>query len=135
MSDVLSIQHKEGKMRQRPSFLSKINLTLPYGTKVTKLKEQGDWFHVSHYHSKGWLHKSSLTTKEIILKAGNADVKRAANDDELVLAGKGFSREVENNYRRRNPAMSFADVDKMENLNIDALTLHKFIQQGELKNG
>jgi len=135
MSDFLSIQHKEGKLRQKPSFLTKVSLSLPYGTQVKLVSKKGSWYQISHENNKGWMHKSSLTTKKLIIKAGAEDVKRAANDDELVLAGKGFSEEVEKDYRKRNPKVSYAAVDRMERLHIGSDLLQEFVAKGGLNNG
>ena len=135
MSDSLSVQNKEGKVRAKPSFLGKITARLPYGTKVKKLKEKSTWIKVEHEQTSGWLHKDVLTEKEIIVKAGKEDVERAASDDELVLAGKGFSEDVEKSYRQKNPTLNFAPVDTMEKFTVSEESLAKFLEDGGLANG
>ena len=135
MSDTLSIQNKEGKLRSRPSFLGKINARLPYGTKVKKLEEKSTWIKVSAGSKTGWLHKDSVTEKEIVVRAGQRDVNRGASDDELVLAGKGFSESVEKGYRKRNPNVDFAPVDRMENYSVKGEALARFIKEGNLADG
>ena len=133
MSDILSIQNKEGKVRSRPSFLGKIIIKLPYGTKVTKVEEKTPWIKVKYSDKTGWLHLDTVTEKEIIVNVGAADVKRAASDDELVLAGKGFSESVEKQYRKKNPSVVFKQVDRMEHFSIPVTKMETFIKDGGLK--
>ena len=64
MSEVLSVQKKEGKLRTKASFLGKISRKLPYGTQVTVLSEKGAWREVSVQNTQGWLHISTLTEKK-----------------------------------------------------------------------
>ena len=135
MNDFMSVQHKEGKMRQKPSFLTKVSLSLAYGTQVKLISKKGSWYQINHDNVSGWMHKSSLTTKKLILNAGAEDVKRAANDDELVLAGKGFSKDVEKDYRQRNPQISYAAVDHMEEMQISTDALQVFVKKGGLNHG
>ena len=134
MSEVFSVQQKEGKLREKPSFLGKILKSLSYGTKVSVENKQGAWFQVSVSGSKGWLHKSSLTEKEIVLNAGDKRVSSDVSDDELVLAGKGFSEQVEKSYRQENPAINFGLVDKMEAYSVNPDKLASFVKDGDLTN-
>jgi hypothetical protein len=53
--------------------------------------------------------------------------------DEVALAGKGFTPEVENGYRAKHPEMNFAQVDKIETFTVDPATLQTFIKEGDLK--
>ena len=134
MSEVFSVQQKEGKLREKPSFLGKILKKLSYGTKVNVENKQGAWFQVSISGSKGWMHKSSLTEKEIVLNAGDKRVSSGVSDDELVLAGKGFSEQVEKSYRQENPQINFGLVDKMESYSVSSDKLASFVKAGGLSN-
>jgi len=55
------------------------------------------------------------------------------SSDEVALAGKGFTPEVETGYRAKHPEMDFAQVDKVESFKVDSATLQAFIKEGELK--
>jgi hypothetical protein len=132
MSESLSIQNKEGKLRAKPSFLGKVIIKLPYGTKVIKVEEQLPWIKVKHNTNSGWLHKDALTEKEIVVKSGDNNVKRGASDDELVLAGKGFSESVEKGYRKNNPKVEFTPVDHMEKFSINEESMTAFLKEGGL---
>ena len=53
--------------------------------------------------------------------------------DEVALAGKGFTPEVESGYRSKHPEMNFAQVDTIETFKVDPGTLQTFIKEGDLK--
>ena len=55
------------------------------------------------------------------------------SSDEVALAGKGFTPEVETGYRSKHPEMDFAQVDKIENFKVDPAALQAFIKEGDLK--
>jgi hypothetical protein len=59
-------------------------------------------------------------------------VKQTSND-EVALAGKGFTPEVETGYRAKHPEVDFAQVDKVETFKVDPATLQAFIKEGDLK--
>jgi hypothetical protein len=58
---------------------------------------------------------------------------KQTSSDEVALAGKGFTPEVESSYRSKHPEMKFAEVDKIETFKVDPTTLQTFIKEGDLK--
>ena len=58
---------------------------------------------------------------------------KQTSSDEVALAGKGFTPEVESGYRSKHPEMDFAQVDKIESYKVDPATLQAFIKEGDLK--
>jgi len=58
---------------------------------------------------------------------------KQSSSDEVALAGKGFTPEVETGYRSKHPEMDFAQVDKIESFKVDPATLQAFIKEGDLK--
>jgi len=58
---------------------------------------------------------------------------KETSSDEVALAGKGFTPEVESGYRAKHPEMDFAQVDKVESYKVDSATLQAFIKEGDLK--
>ena len=58
---------------------------------------------------------------------------KQSSSDEVALAGKGFTPEVETGYRAKHPEMDFAQVDKVEGFKVDPATLQAFIKEGDLK--
>ena len=132
---LMSVQVKNGQLRANPSFLGKITGNLSYGDQVEILTEKGPWAKVRKVNAKagGWLHASALTTKKIVLKPGAADVKKAASSDELALAGKGFNKQVENQFKAQNPNLDFTWVDRMEKMTVSDRQIQAFLKTGGLE--
>lgn len=132
MAKEMSVQIQKAPLKKTPGVFSPTTSLLTYGDRVEVLAEENDWIEVRFEQKNGWLHKSSLTKKMVKLKAGEGDVAAAASDDELALAGKGFSAEVEAEYKSRNPDADFAILDKAEGLTYTPEELRKFLMDGGL---
>lgn len=126
----LSVQVKAGQIRNAPSFLAPVVAALDYGTRVEALAEQNGWTQVRAATASGWIHTSALTAKPLALAAGKTDAAQNARSDELALAGKGFNREVEGQYRSQTGGAGYAWIDRMEQINLPAAQLTDFLQQG-----
>lgn len=130
----MSVQVQDGKLRADPSFLGKIIGAVAYGDAVTVIRQQDPWFFVSTQTGQfsGWIHSSALTEKEIILRAGDANVQKTASQREIALAGKGFNPEVENEYKKRNPNLDFEWIDRMEKIVVSDEEIRQFMKDGKL---
>jgi hypothetical protein len=128
----LSVQVREGQMRKTPSFLGAIVARPFYGERVVIVQDQGTWKKVSSKGVQGWMHTSALTTKNIVLKAGAANVETSATGGEIALAGKGFSEEVEKQYKSRNRNIDFTWVDRMERFTVSPEEMRAFLKQGQV---
>ncbi len=56
-----------------------------------------------------------------------------ASRDEVALAGKGFTPEVEKAFREKNPQMRYDLVNQVESYKVDDQKLQAFIRAGNLK--
>jgi len=128
----LSVQVKEGQMRSTPSFLGALVAKPSYGDRVVVVEDRGAWKKVSARGVQGWMHTSSLTTKNIVLKAGAANVQTSATGGEIALAGKGFSEEVEKQYKNQNRNVDFTWVDRMERFRVPPEEMQAFLKQGQV---
>ncbi|WP_035277034.1 SH3 domain-containing protein [Desulforegula conservatrix] len=131
----MSVQIKEAQLRATPDYLGKVTGKASYGDQVNIEGTQGAWKKVKTVKGaqSGWMHDSALSEKEIRMSAGDKDVKIAASSSELQLAGKGFSKEVENEYKKKNSAVTYKWVDQMERIKISQPQIQKFMKEGELK--
>ncbi len=125
-----SIQVKETKVRQQPTFLARPTGSVAYGDRVDVLEQRGVWSHVKNSQIHGWLHSSALTRKNIKKSSGSSNLKTAASRDELALAGKGFSAEVESEYKSQHAKVDFTLVDRMEQIVIPENELRNFMIEG-----
>jgi hypothetical protein len=131
---MMSVQVKSGEVRSAPSFLGAIAAKVSYGDRLFVREEKDGWFRVSvpGRNTEGWIHASALTSKIVVLRAGASDVKQAATSDELALAGKGFNKQVEKEFRSKNPRLDFTVIDKMETISIGQSEIQNFLKAGEL---
>jgi hypothetical protein len=131
---MMSIQVKNGEIRSTPSFLGRVVVRLSYGDRVYVREKRGPWVRVGLPESinEGWIHTSVLTPKKIILNPGAADVQTSASSDELALAGKGFNKQVENEFRGKNPNMNYAWIDRMEKFVVSQKQIKQFLMEGDL---
>ena len=132
--DKMYINVEKTVLKEGTNFFSSETGKLPYGSQVIVLVENGKWVQVVSTENKnlvGWVSSSSLTKKKIILKNGLNSVSASA--DELALAGKGFSAEVENLYKKNEATEEIYDLlDSIENRKLDTKELLVFIEEGEL---
>jgi hypothetical protein len=56
-----------------------------------------------------------------------------ASRDEVALAGKGFTPEVEKAFRDKNPKMRYDLVNQVQAYKIDEQKIQTFLQAGNLK--
>lgn len=87
----------------------------------------------------GYVNKSALTTKRIVLKADQSAQTHTSSED-VTLAGKGFNDEVERSYKSEHPnlAAAFASLDAIEMNEAFAPTMEEvsaFREAGGLEGG
>ncbi len=130
----MTVQVQEGQLRATPSHFGKITAKIFYRDGVTVLEEKGNWKRVSVAEGKrqGWMHDSALTGKRTVLKAGRSRAGTSVSQDEIALAGKGFSEEVEKEYRKSNANLDYAWINRMETIRISPRQMENFIEDGRL---
>ena len=101
------------------------NLSL--GDEVTLISDNGKWAQVRSGNLTGWVNSSSLSSRRIVAAGSTATVS------EVALAGKGFSPDVEIEYRKNG--LDYSMVDSMEKIVIPADELERFITEGRLARG
>ncbi|MCF7929702.1 MAG: SH3 domain-containing protein [Spirochaetales bacterium] len=130
--ETVSISVRSAQLRKEPSHLAPVRASLAYTDQVEVLEVQGDFYRVSSQAGKGWLHKSAISEEKIVLLGDGEDVERAARDDEVALAGRGFNEQVEEQYKSEE-GLEFDGVDRMESREPEEDTLREFIQAGNLR--
>lgn len=131
----MSVQIREGKLRSTPSFLGTTVATVKYGDRFTVSSRKGVWIKVTNPDTKtsGWIHESALTKKRIKLKAGSKDADVAASSGELALASKGFSSDVEAQFKSKNKDIDFSWIDKMEKIKVSPAKAKAFLKAGKVE--
>ena len=129
----MSVQVRDGQLRNRASFLGAVTGTVAYGDRVTVNQTQAGWCEVSIAGKTGWIHESALTPKRVVLASGAGDARaQSVGSEEVALAGKGFSKEVEAEYKKQNQNVDYTWVDWMGKQKVPNEQLVQFLKQGEL---
>ena len=100
---------------------------LSLGDEVILIGESGKWSQIRSGDLSGWVVFSSLSTRRIVASG------TVGATSELSLAGKGFTAEMEVEYRKSG--IDYSIVDMMENQSIPASELLSFITEGRLARG
>jgi uncharacterized protein YgiM (DUF1202 family) len=129
----MSVIVKETQIRATPSYMGKILGIARYGDRLEVLEKQNLWAKVTLPTGKGqgWVHLSALSTKQVALKAGDAAATSGASSGEVALAGKGFNKEVEAQYRDETQ-LDYTWIDRMEGYRVTPEQVLAFLQAGGL---
>jgi uncharacterized protein YgiM (DUF1202 family) len=132
----LTVSLSNQQLYSQPSFTSPPVAPVPQGAQVSLISREGDWVQVDYQGKRGWLHKAAvagggppLSGLPALLSGGPV---RQTTHDEVALAGKGFTPEVEAGFRQKNPGLNYAQVDEVERLQVDPARLQAFLQEGGL---
>ncbi len=137
-SEVLKVTQSNQSLYPDPDFGDHPVAQVPVGAEVSVVNQAGDWYKVEYQGKTGWLNRQAVVQPQSGSKFNlqgllfGTPVKQTSSD-EVALAGKGFTPEVENTYRAKHPNMNFAMVDKIESFKVAPATLQAFIQEGDLK--
>ncbi len=121
---------RDAAVRKDKRFFAPVVTRIPYGATIQDQGRQGDWLRVTYKGKTGWLHLGAVQEQKFQLaRTGKA---REATQEEVALAGKGFTPEVERSFRDKNPGLQYKAVDRIQSYKIDDATLQAFIQAGGL---
>lgn len=122
---------QEGVIRKDKRFFAPAVIRVPYGSVIEQTAREGDWLRVSYQGKQGWIHFSAVQTQKLSPTTGGK--AKEASKDEVALAGKGFTPEVEKAFRDKNPKMRYDLVNQIQSTKTDDTRLQAFIQSGNLK--
>jgi len=133
--ETAKVKVQKASLFEQPSFLSKTVATLQFGDQLEMEEVVKDWAKVKFGRQRGYVHQSALTSTKVDLRTllFSSSSSSGASQDEVALAGKGFTPEVEKNFGRGHPEMNYALVDEIEGYSVDPNSLRTFIQRGGLK--
>ena len=133
VGDTNYINVSSANLKSSTGFFASNTGAVKYADEVKILALSGNWAQVrTTVGSKtGWIAKSSLTSKRLSAQGSSAN----ASAKEIALAGKGFSPEVESEYKKSGGKINYAAVDEMEKIIIADRDLLNFIEEGRLAKG
>jgi hypothetical protein len=132
----ITVQVMSTKLMKSPGFLGTSVATVVRGDLLTYEEAQKDWYKVTGKDGKsGWINKVSVVEKKLALSSKPGGGTGGLSEDEVALAGRGFSPEVEKEYRQRNPNLDFSHIDHIQSLQVEPEALAKFAAEGKIGGG
>jgi len=133
LAETLIVKVQTTYVRKEPKFYSPPVATLSAGESVTQISSQAGWFKVRTSKGvEGWIHSQAVASGKFAVAAMDKSMKTSATADEVALAGKGFNRQVEDEYKSRNKGISFVEVDRMLKIMVTPDELRRFLMDGKL---
>jgi hypothetical protein len=131
--DTMYINVNSAALKSSTGFFASTTGTVRYGDQVRVLAVSNKWVQIRTATSNitGWIASASLTTKRISTQGNTAN----ASAKEIALAGKGFSPEVEGEYKKSGGTINYSAVDAMEQITISDRDLLAFVEEGHLAKG
>ncbi|MCS6772075.1 MAG: SH3 domain-containing protein [Kiritimatiellae bacterium] len=133
--ETLYIGVQSAPLRANPAPFAPIVGKLSYGEAVIVLARQPGWLQVrSAGGISGWANQSLFQRERVTLTAGTTDARTGATAREQAAAAKGFSPQVESQYRNQNPDLSAAYeiIDRMEASRLPDSEVEAFLKKGGL---
>ena len=132
----MKVTQANQSLHAEPNFSGTPIAAVPQGSEVNVVTISGDWYKVEYQGNTGWIHRQAFAEVKTpkfglpsLLFGGGVQQTKS---DEVALAGKGFTPEVEASYRQKNPNMNYAQVDQVESFKVDPTKLQTFIKEGGL---
>ncbi|MDH5509726.1 MAG: SH3 domain-containing protein [Nitrospinota bacterium] len=130
---IITIMHKTTSLRADRQFFAPTIATASYGDQLPVVEEKGGWYKVAVGDKSGWVYSSATAKGKVAVTAKHFN-KGAVSDQDVALAGKGFNEKVEGKYKKENPDMNYAAVDRMEKVNVSDGQINKFVAEGNLES-
>ncbi len=131
---IVTVRVMSAKVMKAPRFIGATAGSVSRGDKLTFRAAKGDWYQVDGVAS-GWIHRTNVVDKAIQLSSKPGGSSGGASREEVELAGRGFTPQVESDYRSKNPKLDFSHVDAMEKISVDLDALATFVAEGKLAGG
>jgi hypothetical protein len=129
----VTVQTLTAKLMKTPSFIGATTARLVRGEQLTFVEAQRDWYRVqAPGGASGWINKSAVVDKAVALSTKPGGGAGGATPDEVALAGRGFSKDVEEKYRSEHRDLDFSHVDAIEKLDVDTDALAAFAAEGKV---
>jgi hypothetical protein len=133
LAATLKVITQEAMIRKDKRFFAPVVARVAYGEVIQELQRQGDWLRVSYRGKEGWIHISAVQEQKFELSSLSTGRAQETSREEVALAGKGFTPEVEKAFREKNPKMRFDLVDPVQGYKVAESRLQAFIRAGNLK--
>ena len=103
-AETVSVIVKKTSIREASQFFATTVTVAEYNDELTVLATEEDWIKVEKNGMKGWVHLSAVSSVAAVAPSATDEVAADYSAEEIALAGKGFSGQVEEQYRRITPS-------------------------------
>jgi hypothetical protein len=136
MEKEMSIQVDRAQLRSTPAYYGSVVTTVNYADRLKIIDSKGAWVKASTAgnNATGWIHISALTSTKLAPKSGGKNAPTSVSAGELSAAEKGFTEQIEQDYRQKNKKIDFTWVDKMEKINISPEQTAAFLKEGGIES-
>lgn len=124
---------EQAAIRRDRKFFAPVVARVPYGEVLQDRGRRGDWLMVSYKGRQGWIHVSAVREHTVDWSSVSGGRAAETTRDEVALAGKGFTPEVENSLRGKNPQMRYDLVTQIESHRLSDAQIENFIRAGGLR--
>lgn len=131
----MTVQVSETQLRAMPAYYGSVVSTVNYADRLRIVETRGSWVKAVSLRTRatGWIHVSALTSKVLAPKAGAGKAPTSVSTGELSAAEKGFTEQIERNYRQKNRNIDFTWVDRIEQITISPQQSASFLAEGRLR--
>ena len=133
LAATLKVITQEATIRKDKRFFAPVVARVAYGELIQELDRKGDWLRVSYRGKNGWIHISAVQEQKFELSSLSSGRAQETSREEVALAGKGFTPEVEKVFREKNPKMRYDLVNHVQGYKVAESRLQAFIRAGNLK--
>lgn len=133
LAETLYLGVQSAPIRSTPSPFGKTLGTMSHGTAVTILQKQEGWYMVQTPAGlQGWANQSQFQKDKVVLTAGQSTAQTGASAKEQGAAAKGFTPQVEAQYKDKNPdlTVAYGKIDRMEKLRASETEVVQFLKEG-----
>ncbi len=127
---VVTVRVMSAKVMKSPKFIGPSAGSVSRGDQLTIAEVKGDWYRVTGA-AAGWINRTSVVDGKVALSSSPGG-GGGASRDEVELAGRGFTPDVEREYRDKHPDLDFSHVDAIEKTGVDFGELEAFVREGGL---
>jgi hypothetical protein len=128
----LKVVTQQAMIRKDKRFFSPAITAVPYGGIIEEKGRDGDWIRASYHGKEGWIHVSAVQEQKLDLASLAGGQAEEASREEVALAGKGFTPEVEKAFRDKNPKMRYDLVDRIQSSQVPDPEMLAFFREGNL---
>lgn len=127
------VEVQESKIRSQPKHWASGVAPVAYGVALQELGRDLQWIKVKDQKgAEGYIHVSAVTPRQILLKTTSGSLEMQPEESEILLAGKGFSKSIEEAYAAQHLELDFSWVARVEGVTVSEREFLTFLEQGKL---